>query len=321
MTPILYILADFGGPRDLDEIHSFIHELLLDPEVIRPKLPKPLHYLLFSRIAKKRAKKISKEYEKLGGRSPIYFYTEELVKRISLKLNAEVIAFHRYLPKTHTEFIKKVNGFHGEVRVVPLFPQFTFAVTGSMARFFAKHIKKEVKWIKSFPTHPDFLLAQRENIQQFLKEKNIQEDELFFIFSCHGIPKSYAEDGDLYEQDCQASFQKTLSEFPRALGMLSFQSRFGSEEWLQPYTEDVCLNIKNFSEGRKKIVIVPLSFISDHIETLYEIEELYLPLIQKQELLAYRCPALNFHPLWEEAIVNFFKQESWQDNSQLIRVS
>jgi len=319
MAAILYILADFGGPRNLEEIPSFMHELLLDPEVIRPKLPKPLHYLLFSRIAKKRAKKITKEYEKLGGKSPIYFYTEELARKISQKIGSEVIAFHRYLPQTHGEFIKRVNKFSGEIRVLPLFPQFTYAVTGSMARFFANHIQREVQWIKSFPTHPAFLQAQHENIEQFFIENKIVEEEVFFIFSCHGIPKSYVLEGDNYEKECNASFKDLQASFQKAKGILSYQSRFGSEEWLQPYTEDVCTNIIDIAQGRKKIVIVPLSFISDHIETLYEIEELYLPLIKNMGVEAYRCPALNYHPLWENAILSLLKGKNWMQTRQLMR--
>lgn len=321
MTEKLFILADFGGPRSLSEIPSFIHELLLDPEVIRPTLPKPLHYLLFSRIAKKRAKKIAIEYEKLGGRSPIYFYTEEMAKRIAKEIGCETIAFHRYLPQTHADFIKRVNAFSGEIKVIPLFPQFTYAVTGSMARFFAKKIQKEVEWIKSYPTHPAFVQAYRENIKQFLIDNQIIEEETFFIFSCHGIPKSYVDEGDNYEKECNLSFNRLVSEFPLAKGLLSYQSRFGSEEWLTPYTEDVCAHIIDFCQKRKKIVIIPLSFISDHIETLYEIEELYLPLIRKQGLQAYRCPALNFHFLWEKTILALLNGKEWLQTEELVRKS
>ncbi len=101
--------------------------------------------------------------------------------------------------------------------------------------------------------------------------------------------------------------------------MLSYQSRFGPEKWLTPYTDEICLNIDNYLEGRRTVVVVPLSFTSDHIETLFEIEELYLPLLRKKNIKALRCPALNNHPSWINAIPAIMQETDRTSNQLLLR--
>ena len=102
-------------------------------------------------------------------------------------------------------------------------------------------------------------------------------------------------------------------------GQLCYQSKFGKGEWLRPYTNEVCEEILKWNEKRKNIVFVPISFTTDHIETLFEIEKLYLPLIEKNGLKAYRCPALNLEPYWIDALAEIAKGPILYDNHLLIR--
>lgn len=102
-------------------------------------------------------------------------------------------------------------------------------------------------------------------------------------------------------------------------GRLCYQSKFGRGEWLRPYTNEACEEILSWHEGRKNVVFIPISFTSDHIETLFEIEKLYLPPIQKNGLSAFRCPALNLEPYWLNAILEILEEPNLHDNDSLIR--
>lgn len=320
-----YLLVNFGGPRNLEEIEEFLIELLTDQEVIRTSFPAFFHRLLFTYVAKKRSKKIAPDYAAIGGRSPIYDDTEAIAAAVSKKLGTEVHTFHRYLPKTHEEFIEKMQDLRGvdRIRVFPMFPQFSYATTGSMALWFSKYLPSEIvakmQWISSFASHPSYIAALQRCLRDFLRDNKLAEEEIVLLCSAHGLPQRFICTGDVYQQQCQQTFEQLARHFPGALSVLSFQSQFGKEEWIRPYTAEVCANIADWAQGRKEVVVVPLSFVSDHIETLYEIEEIYVSSIRKNGLKAYRCPALNLRSDWMEAIVELFQTGEGASNASLLR--
>ncbi|PIS02257.1 MAG: ferrochelatase [Chlamydiae bacterium CG10_big_fil_rev_8_21_14_0_10_42_34] len=314
--PIL--LVNFGGPRNLDEVAPFLKELLCDRDVIRTRFPKFFHNWLFSRIARKRATKVKEDYELIGGASPIYFDTENLAKALSEKLQVEVLTFHRYLPATHAASIEKMKKAK-ELKVLPLFPQYCSATTGSIARFLSHLPPNKLKWIKSYAKHPAFIKAYQKRIANFLTEKGLKEEDTVLFFSAHGVPKSFIQEGDIYESECIDSFNEVMKAFPKTLGRLCYQSKFGRGEWLRPYTNEACDEICNWNEGRKQIVFIPISFTSDHIETLFEIEKLYLPIIESKGLNAYRCPALNLESYWVDALLEIAQGPAVLSSKSLIR--
>lgn len=312
-----YLLVNFGGPRNLEEVPSFLQELLCDPDVIRTPLPRRLNHWLFSQIAKKRSVKVSEDYELIGGGSPIYFDTENLAKALREKLQAPIYTFHRYLKATHTSSLDLIKQIP-QLTVIPLFPQFSYATTGSIARFFSL-LPNQLFWIKSYPAHPAFIRAYQRRIREFLHQNLLKEEETLLLFSAHGLPASYVKKGDVYQAECQLSYQQVMQSFPLAKSRLCYQSKFGPGEWLKPYTKQACEQILDWHEGRKNIVIIPISFTSDHIETLFEIEYLYLTLIRKKELNAYRCPALNLEPYWIDALAEIIRESELTPNAQLVR--
>jgi len=320
-----YLLVNFGGPRDLNEIEEFLIELLTDQEVLRTPFPAFIHRLLFTRVAKKRSKKVAPEYALIGGKSPIFEDTEAIAEKVGRKMGAEVLVFHRYLPKTHCSFIDKIEGLHqiSEICVFPMFPQFSYATTGSIALWLNTHLSKSVvnklSWVKSYPDHPSYIVAFEHCLREFLTEKALKEEETVLLFSAHGLPQKFIDKGDIYERECELTFNRLKKCFPKAHAQLSYQSQFGKEEWIRPYTAEVCEKINVWGEGRKNAVVVPLSFTSDHIETLYEIEKLYLPLICNAGLQAYRCPALNQREEWMKSIVELFQERAKVKNSMLLR--
>lgn len=312
-----YLLVNFGGPRDLDEVSPFLETLLCDRDVIRTWFPTFFHNWFFKRIARKRALKVREDYEEIGGRSPIYFDTEAMAKGLSERLKAPVFTFHRYLPSTHQMSLKALEK-KGEIRVLPLFPQFCYATTGSIARFLSPYFSNELRWIKSYPNHPRFIEAYQRRIRDFLNEMGLKEEETLLFFSAHGIPKRFVEEGDPYEVECNLSYKGVMEAFPKAKSRLCYQSKFGRGEWLKPYTNEACEEILEWNEGRKNIVFIPISFTSDHIETLFEIEKLYLPIVREKGLNAYRCPALNLEPYWLDALAEIFQETPLFKNDTLV---
>lgn len=326
MKKTAYILVNFGGPRNLSEVGPFLKALLTDTDVIHPKLPSILHRLLFTRIAKKRTKAISHDYQSIGGKSPIFSDTESLANHLRQKGISPLLTFHRYLLETHHSFLKSVHELDAEEIVLfPLFPQFTYATTGSCARWFSNHLPNHIlskfRWIRSYPTHSAFVSVHQTLIRDFLKTHAIAEQDILFLFSAHGIPKSFVTKGDIYKEECEASFHAVMKAFPLALGKLCYQSQFGPEEWIKPYTLDVCKEIDLWRGNRTHVVFIPISFTSDHIETLFEVEEQYMSLIKAKNLSVWRVPALTLYPAWIEAIPQILNSDIGMksNNAMLIR--
>lgn len=318
------ILANFGGPRNLEEVPSFLVELLTDVDVIRTPFPRFFEKWFFERVAKKRAHTVSHDYLKIGGKSPIFEDTENWASYLRQQTGLPVITFHRYLKATHADFIRQMEDINcQEMIAFPLYPQFSFATTGSIARFFQSQLSEKtartIQWVRSYPTHPDYILAMQNSIADFLKEKKLKQEEVVLFFSAHGIPRKFVKQGDPYAEECEASYEAIRTAFPSALTLLAFQSKFGRGEWLKPYTIDLCTDPLKWNQGRQHVVFVPLSFTSDHIETLFEIESQYLPLLRASGLSAYRCPALNQREDWLKAMVAILNEIPLVSTPSLVR--
>jgi ferrochelatase len=148
--------------------------------------------------------------------------------------------------------------------------------------------------------------------------KGWKEEEVVLLFSAHGVPQEFVASGDPYQQECELSYAAIKEAFPRAHSCLCYQSQFGKQPWIQPYTSAVVAKIASYAQGRKKVVIIPLSFTSDHIETLFEIEQLYLPVLREQGVEACRCPALNRNTDWIEVIASLFRDPSEVKTTQAL---
>ncbi|HSW86711.1 MAG TPA: ferrochelatase [Rhabdochlamydiaceae bacterium] len=319
----LNVIVNFGGPRNLNEIEDFLKALLCDRDVIRTGFPSWLHNLLFSRIAKKRARTIVKDYELIGGSSPIFEDTEAIAHTISATRSQKVLTFHRYLPSTHEAFIQTIrNSECDRLTIFPMFPQYSYATTGSIARFFSKRFgisaMNKMGWVRSYFSHPAYIQCMQKCIAEYLQEQNLNEKETILFFSPHGLPQEFISRGDRYQTECQASFQKIASFFPNALSVLAYQSKFGKGEWLRPYTNELCEQVASWGKGYRNGVFIPLSFTSDHIETLFEVEYQYLPIVRAKGFHAYRCPALNRRKDWINAIAQIMNDSTLCNTQSLI---
>ncbi len=318
------ILANFGGPRDLKEITPFLKELLCDQEVVRTPLPQQIHRLFFSKIAKKRSKKIAGDYRGIGGKSPIYDETEKVASLLRQRLNLPLVTFHRYLPATHRSFIRSLEALDvDEFLVFPMFPQFSYSTSGSIAKWFDHKLPKKTKtkifWLKSYPSASAYIDLYCNRIDHFLKEKKLNQGSLILLFSAHGLPARFVIDGDPYQRECERSFEAISSFFPEAQSLLCYQSKFGPGEWLKPYTSDMCLRIDEWAQHKKHVVFIPLAFTSDHIETLHEVETEYMPMVRNKGFEAYRLPAFNHGEDWIDAIEKLLQNPEVLNNQMLIR--
>ncbi len=320
----ILVVVNFGGPRDLIEVPSFLVSLLTDEDVIRTPFPAFFQKWFFRRIALKRAVGVAKDYEKIGGGSPIFADTEWIAGELSKQLELPTLTFHRYIESTHPLFLKALYELKPEEIVVfPLFPQFSYATTGSIARWFSVHVDcnyvNRMKWIRSYCKNTFYIQAFTSLIREFLQEKNIEEEEALLFFSAHGLPVKYVKSGDSYQKECEESFLDIKKSFPLASSLLAYQSKFGRGEWLGPSTGDLCQKPEKWLGDKKHVVIIPLSFSSDHIETLFEIEELYISSLRSLGVSAYRCPALGRRADWVNAAMHIIEEESKISNQGLIR--
>ena len=321
---IALLVINFGGPRDLEEVPDFLEALLTDKDVNRTPFPSFIQNLFFKKIARKRSIRVAKDYERIGGRSPIFEDTEWVAKALGDTLNIPTITFHRYLRKTHKSFLEKIQSLEvEEIWVFPMFPQFSYATTGSIARWFAKHLPssicKKLKWIASYPSHEKYVEAFTQNTKEFLEQKDLKEEDTVLLFSAHGLPESFIKEGDPYQKECEASFQKISAYFPKATSFLSYQSKFGKSKWITPSTIDMCHQVREWIGDKKHIVFLPLSFTSDHIETLFEIEQEYLAPLQKIGYSAHRCPALGRREDWIEAMKGIVSGSPKVSTGSLVR--
>lgn len=308
------LLLNLGGPDELDDVRPFLYNLFSDPEIIRLPfswLQSPLAWL----ISTLRAKKSQENYRQIGGGSPLRKVTEAQAQALQEQLqqqghDARVYIGMRYWHPFTEEAIARIKRDRIERLVIlPLYPQFSISTSGSSFRLLEKIWEEdpslnkiEYTVIPSWYQQPGYLEAMAQLIAQEL-EQFPNPDSVHIFFSAHGVPVSYVtEAGDPYQQEieeCTSLIMRTLNR-PNP-HTLAYQSRVGPVEWLQPYTEDA---LKELGEqGVEDLLVVPISFVSEHIETLQEIDIEYRELAEEAGIHNFqRVPALNTHPVFIDSL-------------------
>jgi ferrochelatase len=310
------LLLNLGGPDQLEDVRPFLFNLFSDPEIIRlpfPWLQKPLAWLISTR----RAKQSQENYRHIGGGSPLRRITEEQALALQQTLrehgtDAQVYIGMRYWHPFTEEAIARIKRDNIEQLVVlPLYPQFSISTSGSSFRLLERlwqedpaldHVDYTV--IPSWYDRPGYLQAMADLIASEL-DRFENPDQIHIFFSAHGVPVSYVEEsGDPYQreiEECTRLIMETLNR-PNA-HTLAYQSRVGPVEWLKPYTEDAIPELAQ--QGIKDLLVVPISFVSEHIETLQEIDMEYRELAEEAGIENFhRVPALNTHPTFIAELSN-----------------
>jgi ferrochelatase len=273
------LLLQMGGPDSMDAIEPFLYNLFSDRDIIRigPAFIQPL---IARFISRKRAKKVAEYYRQIGGKSPIRELTGQQALELEKSLGDGYRCFvaMRYSKPDTIEALAAIRreGISRMI-VLSLYPHYSRATSGSsineLERVLAQSkLKFELTYIRQFYDHPGYIAALVEKVEQglagFADRSGVQ-----LVFSAHGLPQSFIDSGDPYLDHIQATVRLTMEHFSGVSHQLAFQSRAGPVKWLEPSTEDTIAKLA--AAGCQNLLMVPLSFVSDHIETLYEIDIQY----------------------------------------------
>jgi ferrochelatase len=326
------LLLNLGGPDELRDVRPFLYNLFSDPEIIRLPfswLQSPLAWL----ISTLRAKKSQENYRQIGGGSPLRRITEAQAQALQECLqhkgqDVNVYIGMRYWHPFTEEAIARIKRDAIERLVIlPLYPQFSISTSGSSFRLLEQlwgedpslqRIEHTV--IPSWYQQPGYLQAMAQLIAQEL-DQFPNPDSVHIFFSAHGVPVSYVtEAGDPYQQeieDCTKLIVQTLNR-PNP-HTLAYQSRVGPVEWLKPYTEDALQELG--AQGVEDLLVVPISFVSEHIETLEEIDIEYRNLAEESGIQNFqRVPALNSHPVFIDSLATLVVEALDAPSRQLSEV-
>lgn len=317
------VLLNFGGPRNLEEVPEFLYEILRDPNTIQLPFPYKLQDRLARRISSKRASKVVKEYGEMGGKSPIIEATENQRCKLEEALRqkhsmVQTFVAHRYIPGFTKEVIKQIKEANIEkLFLIPMYPHYSRSTTGSSVEQFMQELEKEnyagvVQALYSYPDHPLYIEALCEQFRKCIDHYGLVPQNTRILCSAHGLPQSYVTNGDPYVIELYRTLEALRRFFPEWQFQLCFQSRVGPAKWLQPYTDEVIQELPQ--EGVQKVLFFPISFVNDHLETLYEIDKTYFDLAKSVGLEPYRVEALECHPkfvnllseqtiLWEKKVL------------------
>ncbi|HEX7926073.1 MAG TPA: ferrochelatase, partial [bacterium] len=259
---------------------------------------------LARRIATKRSPEIRRQYDAIGGRSPIVEATDRIAQALrdgiaSVGQPVPVYVAHRYLPGDTARVVKQiVTDGVSELLALPMYPHFSFATSGSSFEQLRDELARAeftgtVQALRSYPDAAGYVQASAERLEATLAQDALRPAKTVLLCSAHGLPASYVEQGDPYVQELNRSVDALRRRFPQWRFVLSYQSRVGPAEWLRPYTDQIIATFA--AEGVQDVVFIPLAFVNDHIETLYEVGHTYFALVKQHGMTPHRVPAIEHH--------------------------
>lgn len=321
--PVAVLLLNLGGPDSLDAVRPFLFNLFSDREIIRlgpAFMQKPLAWL----ISGLRHEKTEGYYRLIGGKSPILDITTAQAKALENELGQEakgaqradcrVFIGMRYwhplieeiVPEIHAEKIRRLV-------VLSLYPHYSIATTGSSLSKLNEVVSRfgsdpfEMVTVTSWQDHPLYIDALVEKIEQGISAFRpvSRTGDVRVLFSAHSLPQKFIAEGDPYVEH----IQRTITEITKRTEIawdLSYQSKSGPVKWLEPSTDEMIETLAR--QGVKNLLVVPISFVSDHIETLYEIDILYKNLAASRGMRLERAGSLNTSPLFISGLADIVRK-------------
>jgi ferrochelatase len=300
------LLLNFGGPWTLADVKPFLYRLFSDPAILAG-LPAPFRQMVAFAISQAKGPSSIESYAAIGGGSPQLRWTElqatgvrDLLARDSVRIEIGM----RSAQPTIEQALFKLREWGAERLVaLPLFPQYSTTTTGTCFTEMENSLKR-LRWappvtsIRNWPDHPGYASLLRslvdETIRQAEQERAASSEPIHVLFSAHSLPLSIVKKGDPYPQDVERTIRAVTPGLVHSWS-LCYQSRNGPLPWLSPYTEDAIEKLGK--AGIKRLVVTPVSFVSDHIETLWELDRLYMELARKCGITHYyRVPSFNDDP-------------------------
>ncbi len=294
------ILLNLGGPDSPGAVRPFLYNLFSDREIIRlgpALLQKPLAWL----ISALRAGKARRCYGLIGGASPLPRITAAQAEALEARLREHgdfpVYVGMRYWRPFIEDTVSRMKSDGVERAVsLSLYPQYSAATTGSSEKSLREalsRLRMEHAAVPPWYDHPRYIDALVDVIRKGIK------DGTRVLFSAHSLPVGFIEAGDPYAEHVMATIKAVTAKIdvPWRLG---YQSKTGPVRWLSPTTEEVLRALAR--EGAGDVLVVPISFVSDHIETLYEIDILYKEVAEGLGITMRRAESLNTHPVFIDAL-------------------
>ncbi len=314
---IAVVLFNLGGPDNLAAVRPFLFNLFHDPAIIA--VPQPLRWLLAKFIAARRAPVARQIYRQMGGRSPLRAETDRQAAALAASLTDDnddanqflVTIAMRYWHPLSDEAARAVKAFApDEIVLLPLYPQFSATTTGSSLRAWlgaaaAAGVTAPTHAVGCYPDHPALARAQAALIATAVAQLDAP---VRLLFSAHGLPKRRVERGDPY----QWQVERTAAAVVAALGradlewVVCYQSRVGPLEWIGPATDD---EIRRAGADGMAVVVVPIAFVSEHSETLVELDIEYRELAEQSGVPNYvRVPALGDDATFIQGLASLVRQ-------------
>ncbi|HEX9653555.1 MAG TPA: ferrochelatase [bacterium] len=315
------VLMNLGGPDTVADVEPFLYNLFMDPAIIDLPFGGILRHWLSKFISTRRSQRVGHDYQKIGGGSPINRLTREQAESLERELNqsygkAAGVKFRVYIamrywhPTTEEAAAQMQRDGVTKVVLLPLYPQYSKTTTGSsLVYWWMLEQNNEIqKWptayVYEYAAHPKFVQAISARIDEGLKRFSKEvRGEVQLVFSAHGTPLyEMKKRRDPYCCLIHSTVEQVMNFRQRDLPFhVAFQSKVGPAEWLTPSTPD---KLKELAEaGHKTVLIVPVAFVTDHIETLFELNMLIRDQAQEFGIQHYEVTSgLNSHPLFIEAL-------------------
>ncbi len=318
MSRLAVVLFNLGGPDSLESVRPFLFNLFHDPAIIG--VPQPIRWMLAQFISRRRERTAQQIYSYIGGKSPLLELTQQqaLALKSNLKGTAEsveVFVCMRYwnpMARAVTEAVKTYDP--DKIVLLPLYPQYsTTTVSSSLADW--KRAAKKSKLsaptytICCYPRETGWVSAQADLV---LRSVERAESNTRILFSAHGLPLKVVQAGDPYQWQVE---QTAIAIIEKMGGhsdwTVCYQSRVGPLEWIGPSTEEELERAANDGVG---VTVVPIAFVSEHSETLVELDIEYKELAKELGIVRYcRVPALGIHPTFIDGLGKLVRRASCQD--------
>jgi len=314
--PTALILLNMGGPDSLDAVEPFLYNLFSDRELIQLPAGALLQKPFAKLISHFRAKHVVENYRIIGGKSPLLDWTQKQAAGIAERLkNVQPYVVMRYWHPFASEVLEKIKSAGIEEAIVlSMYPHYTCATTGSSINDFkrsAARIYPELNYrlIEQWYDHPGYLDALASRIETALADlSEAERTDLQIVFSAHALPQKFIDRGDPYLKQVEATVQGVMQRVEGYDWHLGFQSRSGPVAWMEPETTDVMDRLA--AAGKTALLIVPISFVSDHIETLHEIDIEYREHAEAHGIKTYvRAPSLNDGGDFLQALADLVKEQ------------
>jgi ferrochelatase len=315
MTKKAVILFNLGGPDKLESVEPFLFNLFNDPAII--SIPTIFRYPLAKFISKRRAPIAKNIYKEIGNKSPILELTQEQAEKLEKNLLEKgdykcFVVMRCWHPRA-IDVIQKVKEYNPEeIILLPLYPQFSASTSGSSINEWKNLCKKENYKVKTkivccYPTEKNFIESHVNLIKKTIK--NLDKNNFKLLFSAHGLPENKIKKGDPYQWQVEQTVQRIMFKLKdqNLDYIISYQSRVGPLKWIGPSTDEMIIK---YSKENKGIVIVPVAFVSEHSETLVELDIEYKKLAEKNGCSFYkRVPALGVEENFIEGLTQLVLQK------------